>query len=560
MRFQPEELLESISEAFYALDSEGRFTYVNGQAAELWQCSPADLLGKSIHDVFPSLRDSEVYQAYQEALQGGEPVSRECPSPTRKGWIALTVRPHAEGLMVFFRDIAGPRQMAADLQEHVERLKQLNSLCREGVIVHNDHQVLDVNESFLRMLGFSYEEALGLRDLGFVAPECRQEVAERVRTDFEGAYETIAVRKDGSRIPVEVHSRRCVFHGEPARVTTLWNLSTVRQAEQERLRLMAQLEAVLEQLPAGVIITDPVGGILRANEFALRLFGAEFRYSRSVEEYEEWHPHRADGTPYRPEEVPIARALRTGEIVAGEEMRIPLADGSWRHLSINAAPIRDARGEIVAGVITIDDLSERKHAEQLELAIREAHHRIKNNLQAITDLLSLELFSARTREVADPLRESMERVQAIAVVHDLLSRENVEMVNVPQLAEKLIRSLVPTNLPGGPVEVLIEIPPLELPSRQATALALILNELLSNAFKYALSGGRRELVVRLTVTREEICLMVRDYGPGLPPGFDLERHADVGLQMVQGLTESNLGGTLALQSRDGLIAEVRFPR
>jgi two-component sensor histidine kinase len=103
------------------------------------------------------------------------------------------------------------------------------------------------------------------------------------------------------------------------------------------------------------------------------------------------------------------------------------------------------------------------------------------------------------------------------------------------------------------------VPPLRLSSRTVTTLALILNELVSNAGKHAFQEGRGgTLSISLDREGEELALRVRDDGPGLPDGFDLDAHAHVGLDVVRVLAERDLDGRFSVAGEDGVVAEVRF--
>ncbi|MFN3651333.1 MAG: sensor histidine kinase [Armatimonadota bacterium] len=206
--------------------------------------------------------------------------------------------------------------------------------------------------------------------------------------------------------------------------------------------------------------------------------------------------------------------------------------------------------------------SEQHKSEQLGLAIREAHHRIKNNLQSITDLLSLELMSAEAAPAQGVLRDTIDRVQAIATVHDLLSQEeDLRFVNLRDVVERVVPVVLRSHgLTEQAVTTRVDVDELQVPSRAATTLALLLNELTSNCAKHAFRArGHGLLEIRLRRLGGEIELSVGDDGPGLPPDFLLSRDADVGLQIVQTLAESTLGGTMRLVSNDGLRVEVRFP-
>ncbi len=206
--------------------------------------------------------------------------------------------------------------------------------------------------------------------------------------------------------------------------------------------------------------------------------------------------------------------------------------------------------------------SEREKSEQLTLAVREAHHRIKNNLQAISDLLYLEAAAGDGSSAADVLRESVERIQSIALVHDLLSKdEDVQTVDIRAMAERLVPMVLrSTGVRPEAVVLDLSVPSVLLSSKRATTLALILNELVSNAAKHALTtrpGSR--LQVRLQQANEGLALRVQDSGPGLAEGFDLDRDANVGLQVVRTLAERDLGGKLTLSTGEGLTATVWFP-
>src|SRR5438105_12873923 len=125
------------------------------------------------------------------------------------------------------------------------------------------------------------------------------------------------------------------------------------------------LETVLQQMPAGVIIADAPSGRLRmGNDQVERIWKAPFIPSKSVEEYGAWQGFHLDGTPYRPEEWPMARAIQRGEYVVGEQIKIRRGDGRFAVISCNAAPIRDRLGTIVAGVVAFTDITQQQQAAE----------------------------------------------------------------------------------------------------------------------------------------------------------------------------------------------------
>ncbi|MFN3652673.1 MAG: sensor histidine kinase [Armatimonadota bacterium] len=205
---------------------------------------------------------------------------------------------------------------------------------------------------------------------------------------------------------------------------------------------------------------------------------------------------------------------------------------------------------------------ERIRSEQLKLCVREAHHRIKNNLQAVTDVLSLELYAAAPTSGTEALRGCIERIQAIAIVHDLLSRDvELDHADLRELIERLApMALAASAHSAAKVDLRIDVPHLLVPSKEATALAIVLNELISNAAKHAFPGGAGGSL-RISIREgagERLRLSVQDNGPGLAKHFEPRKHGGVGLQLVQALVESSLGGSLELRSGAGLTAIVSF--
>jgi PAS domain S-box-containing protein len=134
-------------------------------------------------------------------------------------------------------------------------------------------------------------------------------------------------------------------------------LQTTAEARDQALAQVgaerALLEAVVRQMPAGLVIAEaPTGKLVLGNEQVEQVRRQPFLASANIEEYEEYHGFHPDGRPYWPEEWPLARALQTGEVVTDEEVEIERGDGTRGTVLISSSPVRDRRGRIVAGVVT----------------------------------------------------------------------------------------------------------------------------------------------------------------------------------------------------------------
>ena len=179
---------------------------------------------------------------------------------------------------------------------------------------------------------------------------------------------------------------------------------------------------------------------------------------------------------------------------------------------------------------------------------QEIHHRVKNNLQTVASLLRVQ---ARADGV-DPhkaLEDSVNRVLAIAAVHEVLTEQREDDVDVGELLERLRGMLVQGLAPGKRVEAVLE--PVAVGGDRATALALVFTELFQNALEHGGPSVRVELAGR----DGKVVLTVADDGEGI----DGEPPQGTGLSIVQALVRDELGGTLSLESARGLRAEVAFP-
>jgi two-component sensor histidine kinase len=178
---------------------------------------------------------------------------------------------------------------------------------------------------------------------------------------------------------------------------------------------------------------------------------------------------------------------------------------------------------------------------------QEIHHRVKNNLQTVASLLRLQ---ARSPE-ADPqkaLGDSVNRILAIAAVHEVLTEHREDDVDLAELIERLRAMLVQGLVAGKEVEA--ELEPVSLAGQRATALALVFSELFQNALEHGGGTVRIELVQR----GGDVALSIADDGGGLNGGHD-----GTGLSIVRALVRDELQGTLELTSGRGLRAEVVFP-
>ena len=194
--------------------------------------------------------------------------------------------------------------------------------------------------------------------------------------------------------------------------------------------------------------------------------------------------------------------------------------------------------------------------------MRELNHRVKNNLQTVASLLSLQMRRAESAEAAELLGLSATRVESIAAVHELLSDEDIGSATVEEIARRIMEIEVNDMAPPSQrIEFAIAPAPIKLGSKRATLFALVLNELVSNSVTHGLAG-QADGHIRMTATQENgsITVDVWDSGKGLPPGFSLKRHAGLGLSIIEQLVTHELSGAFQIEDapNGGTKARVTF--
>lgn len=192
--------------------------------------------------------------------------------------------------------------------------------------------------------------------------------------------------------------------------------------------------------------------------------------------------------------------------------------------------------------------------------LQEMHHRVKNNLHQIGSLLRLQMRQSHYKTLEEALTDTLARILAIATVHELLSRDDLDHVDVRSIAEMLVnhqqQSLL---LPNKQIKFQIKGDEVYLETNQATQVALILNELISNAIEHGFKESSfGEIHVSIESLGEDVRIFCGNNGDQLPPDFDKSK-GQLGLQIVDSLSRS-LGGTFSMkQDGDWAVAEILFP-
>jgi two-component sensor histidine kinase len=231
-------------------------------------------------------------------------------------------------------------------------------------------------------------------------------------------------------------------------------------------------------------------------------------------------------------------------------------------------------GKVTGALVLMRDVSDLRRFHRLLLskdaAIREVHHRVKNNLQTISSLLRLQARRLPPGEGKAALEESERRVRTIALVHEILSRDASDQVDFNDIVPSLLRMAEDLLAPEAHFRIGMDGEAGELPATVATPLAVILTELLQNAAEHAfpapgmageVSSPHEPLRVHVSLKRDDgqLLVQVRDNGRGLPEGFSIEETTSLGLSIVRDLVRTQLAGRIEMRTDGGTIVDVIVP-
>ncbi|MBD1836772.1 PAS domain S-box protein [Coleofasciculus sp. FACHB-64] len=322
-----------------------------------------------------------------------ETKQRVSLSLTDTAWRSLDQEAHRRGISRsevierFARTLESEQLFPAQETEH-KVATILESITDAFVAFDRDWRYTYVNRAAAQILHKTPEELLGKDVWNEVFPELVGGIAYREL--HRAVAQQVPVSWEEFGEPIQCWIEANAYPSTAGVAIYFRDVSDRKQAEAERERLLheleierAKFEAVLRQMPAGVMIADAVSGkLVLANEQAKQIVGYGYEQSLELNEYDpvvSYISLRSNGQPYAHEDMPLARSLKTGEVVTNEGIEIHRDDGSRVFINVNSAPILDNQGQIVAAVVIFQDVSDYKQVEQ---AFRESDERLQLALTA----------------------------------------------------------------------------------------------------------------------------------------------------------------------------------
>ena len=268
--------------------------------------------------------------------------------------------------------------------------------------------------------------------------------------------------------------------------------------------------------------------------------------------------------------VPILVLAEPDEVALA---RTALDQGCLDYVILDGATLSDM-GHVISRALRLWRLEKEQPTREMallemlkakEALLKEMYHRVKNNFQTVCSVLSLQSQHLEDETVLNMFTESQDRVRAMALIHERLYRsDDLTHVNFPEYVDQLVQGLFWSySVDRKRIQVDVNIHELQLDMITAIPCGLIINELVSNALKYAFPPQRKEkghLTVFFQRIEEGYVLRVTDDGVGFPADLDFRQTTSLGLQLVIIFAEDQLNGQVALDRRTGTTFEIAFNR
>lgn len=354
-----------------------------------------------------------------------------------------------------------------------------------------------------------------------------------------------------------------------------------QEAEQRQLRYEAEVkylrhEAELKHMESLKAAKEYTENIIDTVPSLLIIVNNQFNILSANKAFEALRRQFPSITPEQfviPLENEIKSKIKTGESMHESIHKeiVLTPEGSEITMTFSAVVSQIKIGAEEAGILlTITDITHRKEAEdqikksleEKEVLLREIHHRVKNNMQVISSLLSLQFKYIKNRQYIEMLKESQNRIRSMALIHEkLYTSRDLAKIDFCDYIKNLTNDLLTCyGVDAGKIALKIDIQDVLLGVDSAIPCGLILNEIVSNSLKHAFPDGREgEIKIALRPIEEnEMELIVSDNGIGIPKDLDFRNTESLGLQLITTLAEDQIHGKIELNRAEGTEFHIRF--
>ncbi len=569
-------IFANVQDVFYQTDMDGKIIEISPSIKRYSGFNRDDLMGKPVEMVY--LHPEDRKKMLKEIQDKGEISDYELQLKNINGELVIaSVNAHfifdenqkPIGIEGSLRDITSRKLTEVALKESEERFRTIFENTGAATAIFDKDGVLTlINAELENLLLYSTSELEKKRKwMEFVHPDDLPQMLkyhQQRQKDPSSAphvYEARFVDKNGG-----IHNTRLTVDKMPGvdeYVTSVLDITDLKNAYKELESSENRFRSLFENNPVPYQSLDINGNFIDLNEPLSQLLGypREELLGRNFSEF--WTPETRDQF-----EDKFCYLKKEGW-VDNVEINLLRESGDIKTVLLTGRTQIDPKtGKFQRTHCILYDISERKAMEEQlkkslhdkEMLVKEIHHRVKNNLMVISSLLNLESHLIKDQEARDVFRESQNRANSMALIHERLYRStDLKSIDFGDYIRSLSLELFHTYvLDPSKVNLQINVENVMIDINTAVPLGLIVNELITNSMKYAFPAGKSgEIRVSFTQTDVNYILRVKDNGVGIPEDLDIDHMNSLGFQLVNSLTDQ-IDGEIELNRENGTDFKITF--
>ncbi|MCJ7506123.1 PAS domain S-box protein [Candidatus Bathyarchaeota archaeon] len=600
---QYRELAESITDMFFAMDRDLRYTYWNKASETGTGISAENAVGKNLREVFPPSEERKrAEETYLKAMREQQPQNfvNQFTLRNREYFFEISAFPTRSGVAVIAKDITERKRMEDRLRASEERYRSLVERMHDALLVFGeDRRIEFANRQVEAFVGYKPEEIIGERFDKLLTPEGMKGIVERYEKRRRGkpvpsSYELQAVAKDGTVRDFEISAALYTIDGKNKTIAAFKDITERKRMEKELRRHSENLEKLVEERTHDlreseekfrgiaersfdmIVTLDPEGRVTYASPAVTWVTGY------TPEEIVRQHFQNYLPKDVIPEEIQAFVEIAKGGVSRAVQLRIVRKDGSLAQAEVNASPI--IIGGKIAGVQAIlRDVTERYEIERIrDRFISAVTHELRTPLVSIKGYVDLVLDGSQSipEEVESRLQVAKRNTdRLLSLVNDLLDVQRMQAGRLqlelqPTDFNKVVDSCMTEIHPlleEKKLSVEIEVPDKPIPIQgDQVRLCQVLMNLLSNAAKFSPEGS--DVTLRVKEEKDTINVQVSDKGIGIrkedlarvfEPFSAIEKPTYVkgtglGLSITKGIVEAHGGKIWAESEGEGQGATFTF--
>jgi PAS domain S-box-containing protein len=568
-------IVESSAESIIGMDLKGNVLSWNKGAERTYGYKAREIIGKSGSIIFPKASDELTH--ILKIIGGGKKIDHyETQRVTKAGEtidVSVTVSPIKDkskniiGLSAVARDITREKAAEKALERSEAQLSMITTNMADIICqASKDGQYIYVSPSVKSVLGLEPQELVGKSIFDRIHPDDQSHVTscieEGIRKSIIRTVQYRYMKADGSYVwlstkgtPISDEGVVTGFICNSRDITQQKNAEDALRDSEEKYRTL------IESAKDPISLYDENGIFLMANRAGAHGMGKEPAdlLGRSLRDF--FPPEIAN------KQIELIREVIRTEDGLDMEMFVPYV-GKDLWFSTSLQPLYGPDNRIHSVQVISRDITDIKETQikleqalnDKEMLMKEIYHRVKNNLMVISSLLNLQSRYIKDEEARAMFKESQERAQSMAMIHERLYRSaDLKHINFGDYIRKLANDLFRTYVADpSRIKLQLDVDDVMIDINIAIPLGLMVNELISNSIKHAFPGeSSGEIRVKFKESDHHCVLEVRDNGVGFSPDFEPEKSDSLGLQLVHSLTQQ-IGGELELERDQGTDFRITF--